>query len=165
MCDSKFNLDGGKCQEQEGNESASPARLATGINKVSREDALDAAAIRKLTIRFYSIKHRCGRDPHYRRVKFGFKSAREAAEYMLASSGALWPGATIDRINGRRGYERGNLRYATMQEQLANRRFKSREHGASIRLAINLERKGVFRKALSVTKVACHRQKGFAPCP
>jgi hypothetical protein len=107
MRNSKSNLDGGKCQE-----------TATDINK--------------LTLRFYSIKHRCGRDPYYRRVKFGFKSAREAAEYMFALSGALWPGATIDRIDGRRGYERGNLRYATMQEQLANRRFKSREHVASV---------------------------------
>jgi hypothetical protein len=98
-------------------------------------------AIRKLTLRFYSVKHRCGRDPHYYRVKFGFESAREAAEYMFAECGALYPGATVDRINGRRGYERGNLRYATMQEQLTNRRFKSRDHGASILLASSLTKR------------------------
>jgi hypothetical protein len=70
------------------------------------------------------IKHRCGRDRHYLRVTFKFESAREAAEYMLAVCGPLpepaeGPNLSIDRIDGRRGYERGNLRCATMQEQLA----------------------------------------------
>lgn len=107
------------------------------------ENRLDAATrqeIRKLTIRFYGVKHRCGRDRYYRHVKFGFTTAREAAEYMLAACGPLPPDDTskrgarqrtvyksIDRIDGRRGYEPGNMRYATMAEQLANRRFKSLE--------------------------------------
>jgi hypothetical protein len=99
----------------------------------------------KLLKRFYAIKHRCGRDPYYRHVKFDFMNAREAAMYTLAACGPLLPapeqpvrrdgvanGAvkylTIDRVDGRRGYERGNLRYATTAEQLANRRFKSRWH-------------------------------------
>jgi hypothetical protein len=82
-------------------------------------------SIVKLVKRFYSIKHRCGRGRDYHNVRFGFESAREAAEYMLAECGPLLPEMTIDRIDGRRGYVRGNLRYATMAEQLANRRFKS----------------------------------------
>ena len=71
----------------------------------------------RLLQRFYAIN---------RHVKFGFTDAREAAEYMLTTCGPLWPGATIDRIDERRGYERGNLRYATLHEQLVNRRFRSR---------------------------------------
>jgi hypothetical protein len=94
-------------------ESAPSARLVTDI--------------KRLTLRFYGIKHRCGRDRYYRRVKFGFESAREAAEYMLETCGPLAPEMTIDRINGRKGYEPGNLRYATTAEQLANRHFKSLE--------------------------------------
>jgi hypothetical protein len=77
--------------------------------------------------RFYAVKHRCGRGT-YHHIRFGFESAREAAGYMLATCGPLLPGMTIDRVDGRRGYEPGNLRYATVTEQLANRRFKTRNH-------------------------------------
>jgi hypothetical protein len=95
-------------------------------------------SLRELTRRFYQVKYRCGRARYYEHVAFGFDSARHAAEYMLAECGPLLPGMTIDRINGRRGYEPGNLRYANMSEQLANRRFKSRDHSTSIRLMSEL---------------------------
>jgi hypothetical protein len=83
--------------------------------------------------RFYSVKHRCGRARFYRHVTFGFSSAREAAEYMFENFGPLPLDTTalvargskngpstssrlryqsIDRIDGRLGYEPGNLRYA-----------------------------------------------------
>jgi hypothetical protein len=83
--------------------------------------------------RFHAAKHRCsdavrGRQRKtYRGVKFGFESARAAARYCLEILGPL-PSSfhTIDRIDPRRGYEPGNIRYATMAENLANRRFKSR---------------------------------------
>jgi hypothetical protein len=94
--------------------------------------------VHALTLRFYSIKHRCGRARYYERVTFGFESAHTAAEYMLATCGPLLPGMTVDRVNGRRGYAPGNLRYATPTEQLANRRFKSRDHATSIKLATDL---------------------------
>ena len=55
----------------------------------------------KLVKRFYSIKHRCGRGRDYHNVRFGFESAREAAEYMLSECGPLLPEMTIDRIDGR----------------------------------------------------------------
>lgn len=83
-----------------------------------------------LTKRFYSVKHRCGRSRFYRHVKFEFGSAREAAEYMFENFGPLLPGMTIDRIDGRRGYEPGNLRYATVEQQIANRRFRARDQAA-----------------------------------
>jgi hypothetical protein len=84
-------------------------------------------ALQILTKRFYSVKHRCGRARFYRHVTFGFGSAREAAEYMLALHGPIPPGQSIDRIDGRRGYEPGNLRYATLKQQIVNRRFRARD--------------------------------------
>ena len=83
-----------------------------------KEDNLFPAGnqqLNKLIARLHGIKHRCGRDRHYLRVTFKFESAREAAEYMLAVCGPLPEPAegtnlSIDRIDGRRGYERGNLR-------------------------------------------------------
>jgi hypothetical protein len=83
-----------------------------------------------LVRRFYAVKFRCGHLPNYRNVRFGFDRARDAAEYMLATCGPLQPGMTIDRIDPRYGYERGNLRYATMAEQLANRRFRALNQSA-----------------------------------
>jgi hypothetical protein len=86
-----------------------------------------------LVRRFHQAKFRCGPKAKpadrrtYRGIAFKFPSARDAAEYMLDACGALPPGMTIDRIDGRRGYEPGNLRYATPKEQIVNRRFKSRD--------------------------------------
>jgi len=98
-------------------------------------------ALQILTKRFYSVKHRCGRARFYRHVSFGFGSARKAAEYMFenfgplpldnsASTSSRLRTMTIDRIDGRRGYEPGNLRYATIKQQIANRRFRARDQAA-----------------------------------
>jgi hypothetical protein len=46
---------------------------------------------------------------------------------MLALHGPIPPGQSIDRIDGRRGYEPGNLRYATLKQQIVNRRFRARD--------------------------------------
>jgi hypothetical protein len=83
-----------------------------------------------LVKRFYGIKHRCGERSSkvYRKIAFGFSSARAAADYCLATLGPL-PSRLhqIDRIDSRLGYEPGNLRYATQAENLANRKFKVRQ--------------------------------------
>ena len=43
-------------------------------------------------------------------------------ENFLADMGARPEGTSLDRIDGTRGYEPGNCRWATAKEQLANRR-------------------------------------------
>jgi hypothetical protein len=79
--------------------------------------------------RFHNIKARCGsrRSKTYHLVQFGFPSARAGALYCFETLGPLSPEATIDRINPKLGYEPGNLQYLTMPEQLARRRFRTRE--------------------------------------
>jgi hypothetical protein len=88
--------------------------------------------LKALIARFRGAQRRCSEkaDPqdrrHYRCVCFGFASPPAAAEYMLATCGPIPPGKTIDRIDPRKGYEAGNLRYATRTEQTANRILKTR---------------------------------------
>ena len=50
--------------------------------------------------------------------------ARWRASYaaFLADMGERPPGMTLDRVDGTRGYEPGNCRWATARQQVANRR-------------------------------------------
>jgi len=104
--------------------------MRTSINSNS---PLEYQAIRLLTRRFHQAKFRTSKKAKpsdrrtYRGIKFEFPSARAAAEYMLAVCGPPSPGMTIDRIDGRKGYASGNLRYLPLAENLANRRFKCRD--------------------------------------
>jgi len=57
-----------------------------------------------------------------RGVKFGFASVAEAALWVLDNLGGPEAGQSIDRIDNDRGYEPGNLRWATRVEQNRNKR-------------------------------------------
>lgn len=74
-----------------------------------------------------NIKYRCG-NPHsdqYR--KYGARGIRVCERWrdsflaFLADMGSRPPGTTIDRIDGTKGYEPGNCRWATQEQQAANR--------------------------------------------
>ena len=62
--------------------------------------------------------------PHYgeRGIKFKFSGIKEALQYLLSLPHCGEPGYSVDRINNNAGYEPGNLRFATVREQLQNRR-------------------------------------------
>jgi len=90
-----------------------------------------------------SIKQRCTNPnavpyPNYggRGVTFGFPSVRAFAEWALDNLGPK-PGEhfSLDRIDNSRGYEPGNLRWATYSEQARNKRAYKRTHsGERIRM-------------------------------
>jgi hypothetical protein len=81
------------------------------------------------------IKRRCKRHPHYVKnnitVWHGWHDDPVAfIEYVLANLGR-YPGKgwSIDRIDGTRGYEPGNIRWATIIEQRHNQaRWIERHH-------------------------------------
>ena len=68
------------------------------------------------------MKSRCKKDPHYleRGIKVHplFEKFENFYEYMGEKP---TPEHTIDRIDGTRGYEPGNVRWVTMKENLENR--------------------------------------------
>lgn len=57
-----------------------------------------------------------------RGIEFGFPDIETAARWVMKNLGARPAGKSIDRIDNDRGYEPGNLRWATREEQARNKR-------------------------------------------
>jgi len=70
-----------------------------------------------------------------RGIKFGFPSIRSAAEWVLDNLGVRPTNThSLDRVDNNRGYEPGNLRWATRSEQARNKRaYRRTENGVRIR--------------------------------
>lgn len=84
---------------------------------------------RWLSDRMSVIQQRCENpnSPSYRHyggrgVGFGFRSLREACEYVWRELGPVEQSMTLDRIDTNAGYEPGNLRFATQKQQQSNKR-------------------------------------------
>lgn len=89
-----------------------------------------------------SAKQRCTnpKDISYgnyggRGIVFKFPSVRAAAEWVLDNLGVRpSPAHSIDRVDNARGYEPGNLRWATRAEQARNKRaYRRSKTGERIR--------------------------------
>lgn len=82
------------------------------------------------------MKCRCAKDEHYRR--YGITVCPEWQKDFMAFYSHIgpkpFPKATVDRIDGTRGYEPGNVRWATYSEQ--NRNLVYRERHAKPRIAM-----------------------------
>lgn len=130
-------------------------RVATATKASSVAAAVLAARVaddpykKKYGCAFTQLKHlgsaakqRCDNPntPHYsnyggRGILFGFPSIRAFAEWVLDNIGCR-PSEThsLDRIDNSRGYEPGNLRWATRTEQARNKRaYRRTNNGERIR--------------------------------
>lgn len=69
-----------------------------------------------------------------RGISFGFASASAMAHWIASHIGYPPPGMSLDRVDNNKGYEAGNLRWATREVQGQNKRaYKRGEIGTRIR--------------------------------
>lgn len=73
------------------------------------------------------MKQRCANPKHGKYPRYGGRGITVCERWMtfsnfLADMGERPEGKTLDRIDNERGYEPGNVRWATPKEQMANRR-------------------------------------------
>lgn len=83
-----------------------------------------------------TAKQRCtnpndGAWPNYggRGIAFEFDSVLEAGEWILENLGPRPKGMELDRVDNNAGYAPGNLRWASREQQAANRRNTRLPHG------------------------------------
>lgn len=69
-----------------------------------------------------------------RGIRFGFTGVYDAVLYCLTELGPISTDRSVDRIDNEAGYEPGNIRWATPDEQARNKRQYKRTHvGRAIR--------------------------------
>lgn len=97
--------------------------------------------VRRLRQRLVNAKQRCENpnnsayeDYGGRGIRFGFSGVYDAVLYCLTELGPIPADKSIDRIDNEAGYEPGNIRWATRDEQARNKRHYKRTHtGRTIR--------------------------------
>ena len=85
---------------------------------------------------FYNIKDKCTNPNHRQWKDYGGRGItlywtdwRTFQQWLLNNLGEKPEGYTLDRENNDKGYEPGNLRWATRAEQIENRRTLSTKVG------------------------------------
>jgi hypothetical protein len=104
-----------------------------------------------------SAKDRCHNEKSKDYVRYGAKGIhmhpawRESFEDFMAHIGPRPDGTSLDRIDNSRGYEPGNVRWATQRQQAANRRNSTyiEVNGRSVLLAD-------YARELGITTCAAH---------
>ena len=111
----------------------------------------------KLPIGYYTwsgMKARCLNPKHKNYLQYGGAGITVCDKWMTWSGfyedmGERPEGKTLDRINGKLGYTKSNCRWATKEEQIANRK-PQKSSAVSDTHGINQRTKGCFAVALSV---------------
>jgi hypothetical protein len=70
--------------------------------------------------RWESMIHRCGHHPHYLKLGIRVCDRWRSFENFLADMGEPRPGMTLERENGKKGYEPGNCVWASRTAQSRN---------------------------------------------
>jgi len=91
-------------------------------SKYSSDEAAILAIIAGARDRCTNAKNAAFKNYGGRGIEFCFPNVEAATRWVIGNLGPKPQGKSIDRIDNDRGYEPGNLRWATREEQTRNRR-------------------------------------------
>ena len=113
-------------------------KLAAGMKGVKKVDPRFTRLRRRCQIakdRCTNPKNKAFENYGGRGIAFAFNSASEMANWIIAHLGYPEDGQSLDRIDNDKGYEPGNLRWASQEVQGNNKReYKRTEQGERIRM-------------------------------
>lgn len=129
---------------------ASAAAAKAAMERIDPyEEKYGAVEVRKVLSNLAGAKQRCCNpnnnaymDYGLRGITFDFPSVRIAMEWVMDNLGPrISKELSLDRIDNNKGYEPGNLRWATRSEQARNKRmYKRTVNGSRIRKIMDLRK-------------------------